>query len=107
MKISGLFREGVQALGGMTWKGKILRCFVFGDYAFLANLYGISDPAGIHCCLWCHITKDGMQLPLAQRRKSSERTIESIRSDNASFRIEGDSNKSKASKFNNCINKPL
>ena len=107
VKISGLFREGVQALGGMTWKGKILRCFVFGDYAFLANLYGISGPAGIHCCLWCHITKDGMQLPLAQRRKSSEQTIESIRSDNASFRIEGDSNKSKASKFNNCINKPL
>ena len=34
VKMSHLFKEGVEALDGMTWKEKILRCFVFWRLCF-------------------------------------------------------------------------
>uniref|UniRef100_A0A1X7UAJ2 Uncharacterized protein n=1 Tax=Amphimedon queenslandica TaxID=400682 RepID=A0A1X7UAJ2_AMPQE len=50
-----------------------IRIFMFGDYEFLCNLYGLSGASGRHCCLWYIITSD--KLKVDKTTRDSENTI--------------------------------
>ena len=106
-KATEIFQSGIDALNQMTWREKRLRLFIFGDYAFLCNLYGLSGSAGIHFCLWCHINRNDMQRPLSDRGKAQKRTHKTIVEDNKRFQREGRGNKQQASHYNNAIHAPL
>ena len=43
----------ITKLMNVTWKGKVFRSFMFGDYAFLCSMYGLSGASAVHPCLWC------------------------------------------------------
>ena len=65
---------------------KNFRIFLFGDYGFLANMYGISGASGRHPCLWCHISSDMMNVPSSLRlNKFSLRTLESLQNNLKDF----------------------
>ena len=58
--------------------------------------------AGRHCCVWCDITSEKMQISRDQRPHSQLRTLESLQSDHASFVADGGDLK-KAKLHNNVI----
>ena len=59
---------------------------IFGDYEFLANMYGISGASGRHPCLWCHISSDMMNVPSSLRLNTfSLRTLESLQNNLKDF----------------------
>ena len=47
--------------------------------------YGISGASGRHCCLWCQISSDCMQIPLLTRQRSECRTLNSLKLNFANF----------------------
>ncbi len=60
-----------------------LTVFISSDYAFLADLYGLSGVNGVHLCLWCDLKKcnlitDGEQIDKSTHKS---RTLDSIKSD--------------------------
>ena len=57
---------------------------------------------GRHCCAWCEITSDQVQIPQAQRPQSKSRTLESLRSDHVGFMADR-GNLKKAKVHNNVI----
>ena len=61
------FKTHVLQFSKMKWQGKDFRLFLFGDYAFLCNMYGISGASGRHPCLWCHIPSDALCIPRYNR----------------------------------------
>ena len=63
--------------------------------------------AGRHCCLWCTITSAKLAVPLAQRGRSPERTLDTLRSDHASLPEQGGGDLRKAKEYNNAIGEPL
>ena len=70
----------------VKWNEKNFRIFLFGDYEFLANMYGISGASGIHPCLWCHISSGMMNVPSSLRlNKFSLRTLESLQNNLKDF----------------------
>ena len=58
--------------------------------------------AGRHCCVWCDITSEQMQISQDQSPHSQLRTLESLQSDHASFVADGGDLK-KAKLHNNMI----
>ena len=62
---------------------------------------------GRHCCLWCTITSAKLALPLARRGRSPEQTLDTLRSDHASFLESGGGDLRKAKEYNNAIGEPL
>ena len=69
--------------------------FLFGDYAFLCSLFGLSGQNGTHPCLWCLIKKS-----------DARRTLSKIKRDHEKFEAAGPQLKL-ASSYNNVIHKPL
>ena len=53
-----VLKQQIESLSGSEWEGKKIRTFMFGDYSFLATLYGLSGAASKHPCLWCHKSSD-------------------------------------------------
>ena len=43
----------IKKLKQVKWAGKRIKVFLFGDYSFLCNVYGLSGAAGTYPCLWC------------------------------------------------------
>ena len=105
--ITELFRNDLEQLKRSYWNEKKIRLFLFGDYAFLTCIYGLSGACGVHCCLFCSIDKSSIGLPLPERQTTPRRTLESIKSDHQSFVSEGKGLLSKAKAFNNVIHAPL
>ena len=82
--------------------------FMFGDYDFLCQMYGLSGASGKHPCLWCTVTSEEMQLPPAQRTAAAiERTLESMKNDLATFRGRYKGNLKNAMNANNVIDEPF
>ena len=42
-------------------EGKRLQVFLFGDYAFLCIIFGLSGSTAKFPCLWCHIDMTDMR----------------------------------------------
>ena len=74
------FKLHVAKFSQIRWSVKNFRIFLFGDYEFLANMYGISGAGGRHPCLWCHITSDMMKVPISMRLNQFPlRTLDSLK----------------------------
>lgn len=58
--------------------------------------------AGRHCCLWCNITKEGMKIPLKERGRSENRTLEKLQNFNHMF-VQSGAKLSEAKNFYNVI----
>ena len=41
--ITKIHKDQIECLSSQTWKNKRFHLFIFGDYAFLASLYGLSE----------------------------------------------------------------
>ncbi|XP_028518266.1 uncharacterized protein LOC114576217 [Exaiptasia diaphana] len=102
----GHYKCEVEHLQSTKWRDKIFKIFVFGDYAFLCDLYGISGASGKHCCLWCLITQAELKLPLSERGLKEERTLEKLLRDYEKFKENGE-NIGRAKQYNNAIRPPL
>ena len=80
------------------------RVFLFGDNEFLCTMYGLSGASGRHPCLWCHITKDKLAIPLSERVDMfTPRSLESLKNDHRNFVDTYNSNLAKAKLTNNVI----
>ncbi|GFO10254.1 amine oxidase [Plakobranchus ocellatus] len=55
-------KSQIDVLNILKWCNKTMKVFVFGDYWFLCKLCDISGPSGLYPCLWCHVSREGMQL---------------------------------------------
>ena len=75
------FKLHVAKFSQIRWSDKNFRIFLFGDYEFLANMYGISGASGRHPCLWCHITSDMMKVPISMCASTNFllRTLDSLK----------------------------
>ncbi len=75
------FKAHIEKLKTVTWENNVFRIFMFGDYAFLCAMFGISGANGVHPCLWCLITKDEMQHPRFIRlaNLSEKRTLSNLK----------------------------
>lgn len=96
--------DDIEALKRHTWKDKSMRIFLNGDYAFLANLYGISGAAGRYFCLFCLMPKTKLYY-----RPTNEplRTLAMLKADFEVFLTEGGGDMTKALEHNNCVRQPL
>ncbi|XP_070548414.1 uncharacterized protein [Ptychodera flava] len=100
------YANSINTLNGYKWKQYTIESILCGDYEYQTKLYGLSGAAGKHFCLWCNITKENSQKPLAERGRQTPRTLESIKAAYSRFVSNGSKLKD-ASKFMNCIHQPL
>ena len=97
-----------------------------GDNEFLCRIYGLSDAsgnlehqgfkniykktmlrtAGRHCCLWCHIKSSDLKIPLSDRGRSLDRTLQNLKSGNDKF-LQAGGNIKNSKHFNNVIDKAM
>jgi hypothetical protein len=84
-KLFARYEQQVRQLQQMTWRGRQLRIFLFGDNDFLLKMYGLSGPQGIHPCLWCKASRDEIQQP-HQLQQAPKRTLESLTGDVGRYR---------------------
>ena len=99
-----VFAINIEKLKSMQWNGKSIKLFVFGDYAFLCNIYGLSGAKGRYPCLWCLITQVEIQRVLQD--PVEDRTLNSIRNNYNKYVEKGD-NLANAKFCYNCIRSPL
>ena len=93
------FKTHIAKFSQVKWSERTFQVYLFGDYEFLCTMYGISGASGRHPCLWCHITKDKLQVPLSERDGIfTRRSLESLKNDYHTFMDVYNSNLSKASK---------
>ena len=90
-----------------TWKDKKIKVLLYGDYAFLCNMFGLSGARATHFCLWRTQSPADRQLPLKFRGETSVRTLHTLKNDNKRFVKECKGVKSKAAQYNNVIHEPL
>eukprot|EP00057_Strongylocentrotus_purpuratus_P034143 XP_794084.3 PREDICTED: uncharacterized protein LOC589347 [Strongylocentrotus purpuratus] len=63
-------------LESMSWRGKTMKVFAFGDYEYLTRMYGLTGPNGRHCCLYCEMPKkDFADPPMTVPRQRSLQTL--------------------------------
>ena len=72
-------------------------------YSFSPADQSLSSFSGRHCCLWCDITYQQLQVPQDMRGLSSNRTLQSLDDDLQRFLTVGHGNIKKAKEFNNVI----
>ena len=72
------FKAHVDKLLNLTWSQKVFRVFMYGDYAFLSYMYGLSGANAVYPCLWCLCSKDEMQVSKFLRETSEKRTLENL-----------------------------
>ena len=83
------FRAHVDKLLNLTWSEKVFRVFMFGDYAFLCYMYGLSGANAVYPCLWCLCSKEEMQISSFLRETSEKRTLENLKEHYIQFCIKG------------------
>ncbi|GFO22870.1 amine oxidase [Plakobranchus ocellatus] len=96
--LQGGLGDELLALQSHSWKGKLLKVFLNGDYDFLCKMYGLSGPQGTYPCLWCLMPQRAMHQPSDQCQL---RSLESLLTDNKSFMQLGEGEKKDAAKFYN------
>ena len=99
------YKEQLERLKTMTWKGKKIIVFLYGDYDFLCKLYGISGAQGAHPCIFCTASKSQTQNPPELNEGNvTQRSLEQIKKDNRKFR---QAKKKVAKHHNNAIRRPI
>ena len=88
-KLTAIYTDQIQELQKEHWKRKRIRLFLFGDYAFLSAIYGLSGARGRYFCLWCLAKTEEMQTSLCQRGHSSVRTLIGTKRDHENFLKKG------------------
>ena len=68
------FKLHISQFSKVNWEGRIFRLFLFGDYEFLCNMFGLSGARGCHPCLWCNITSDMLCVPRLTRNEHTPAT---------------------------------
>ena len=106
-KICSIHESQINQLKEEYWENKRIRLFVYGDYAFLASLYGLSGARGKHFCLWCNIRYGDLQIPLERGGLIRARKLGRMIKDYENFKKDGKQNLSLASSFNNVIHRPM
>ncbi|XP_041479492.1 uncharacterized protein LOC121427243 isoform X2 [Lytechinus variegatus] len=71
------------------WREKKIHILCFGDYEFLVKTYGIFSCNARYCCIYCLLTRDGMQRSKEERVPSVKRSLKKIKSDFRKFRKSG------------------
>ncbi|XP_019627911.1 PREDICTED: uncharacterized protein LOC109472567 [Branchiostoma belcheri] len=90
---------------GETYQVKIL---MTGDYAYMSTIYGISGAAGTYPCLWCKITKAGIDDPDNRTLRTSSRDLDNMgRRFSRDFIQRGQGRLRRAQDFRNIIAAPL
>ena len=98
------FKTHIAKFSQVKWAERNFRVFLFGDYEFLCTIYGLSGASGRHPCLWCHITKDKLAVPLSERvNMFTPRSLESLKNDHRNFVYTYNSNLAKTKLANNVI----
>ena len=105
-QLTKLHTEQLNNLQNTQWNGKTIKVFLFGDYAFLCSLFGLSGQNGTHPCLWCLIKKSDLQVAFENRGQCARTTLSKIKRDHEKFEAAGSQLKL-ASSYNNVIHKPL
>ena len=102
--LKGGLEDELTALQSHSWRDKIIKVFLNGDYDFLCKIYGLSGPQGTYPCLWC-------LMPQRDMHKHSDmcqlRSLDSLLADNKTFMDEGEGQKKDANKYYNCVYSPL
>ena len=101
------YRRQFQNLERVTWKGKRIRLFLFGDYDFLLKVYGISGAQSAHPCLWCKRSKRQIQHSPAHQPAVAKRSLVNLKRDHRNFKIRGGGDKKKAKAYNNVVHRPI
>ena len=99
-----LFKTELEELQCTHWRGRKFRLFLFGDYAFLSSIYGLSGATGIHPCLWCTIKSAEMN---DASSKFAKRDVSMISRDYQKFQDCFHCDKKFARKCRNIVSKPL
>ena len=94
----------VQKLKEIKWNSKSIKVFLFGDYAFVCDVFGLSGARGKYPCLWCLTTSDDIQT--VSQGPIEDRTLTSIHKDHEKY-LEAGNKKMLAKQFHNCIRQPL
>ncbi|GFO14647.1 amine oxidase [Plakobranchus ocellatus] len=102
-----VFQEQINILNKSTWEDKKIKVFFFGDYSFLASIFGLSGATGKYPCLWCHKSTDEIQKQIHIQPLTSPRTLHSLKSNYENYRILGKNQKKNAAIHMNVINKNL
>ena len=98
------YRPQILELQKSAWRGKSYRLFLFGDYEFQTNNYGLSGAAGVRPCLHCLCTKTELAYPMSNRLAvdQRERTLDMLAGDLQHFTAAG-AKVSQAKRYNNVI----
>ena len=96
----------IEELKEMTWQGKRVRLFMFGDYDFLLKVFGLSSAASTHPCLFCKASRNQYQRSPLSRVESQGRTHTHLLRNHRQY-VRAGSKKTKAKSYYNVINKPL
>ncbi|XP_070178247.1 uncharacterized protein [Littorina saxatilis] len=100
------YQQQISNLEEITWRGKHLRVFLFGDYEFQTKVYGLSGAQAVHPCLWCKATKTQIQRAPTEQPEVPQRTLLNIKNDHRRF-VRAGRDKKKAKAYNNAIHYPL
>ena len=101
-------KKKLRQLEKTKWRNKKIKVFMFGDYKFQLDMFGLSQAASCHPCMWCTITKENMQDGETTRvGDHQERSLQSIKDDYKKFKDTGEGKKQRAKDYNNVINKPI
>ncbi|XP_035686133.1 uncharacterized protein LOC118422598 [Branchiostoma floridae] len=108
----GRFKDDVKTLQEEMWRSKDgqtyrIKLFMAGDYAFLSTIYGISGAAGTFPCLWCKVTKAGIDDIENRRLRTPDRTLANMAENLRAFLQEGRGSVKKAQEYFNVIAAPL
>ena len=98
-------RESIEKLNNSTWNGKKVVLTLFGDYQFLCNSFGISGACGKYPCLWCHISKENIQIE-DNWKDCENRSLETLEHNLEQFKNSGQKLKNAKECFN-VINRPI
>ena len=98
-------RESIEKLKNSTWNGKKIVLTLFGDYQFLCNSFGISGACGKFPCLWCHVSKENIQVE-DHWKECEIRSLETLEHNFEQFENSGKKLKN-AKDYFNVINRPI
>ena len=100
--------QQVEALKSLTWRGKKIRVFLFGDYDFELKMFGISGAQSSFPCLWCQASREDIQMELTdfERQKIPQRSLNTVRNDNSDFVAAG-CPKEQAKLYHNVTTPPI
>ena len=80
------FIAQVEQFKKLKWNDKIFKIFMFGDYEFLTNMFGLSGASGRYPCIWCEIPSVALIVPKSERENIYQlRTLDTLKENQLTF----------------------